>query len=120
MHYLGMAGHPRRYSQLTEVGLSSQLAPAAEIHHVTWRSSPSPVSSFSCLIFWSMKKFGKKASDIPGEATTLEGTTATPPPHGNFRSGRTPVIPHGPYEYSVPGGPRLRDANGSIDRIAVR
>jgi cytochrome c oxidase subunit 1 len=51
--------------------------------------------------FWSMKK-GKKAPQNPWEATTLEWTTATPPPHDNF-GGVTPVVYHGPYEYSVPG-----------------
>jgi cytochrome c oxidase subunit 1 len=55
-------------------------------------------------LFWSMK-YGKKASDNPWEATTLEWTTTTPPPHDNF-GGRTPVVHHGPYEYSVPGSPR--------------
>ena len=54
-------------------------------------------------LFWSMK-YGKKASDNQWEATTLEWTTATPPPHDNF-AGRTPVVYHGPYEYSVPGAP---------------
>ena len=55
-------------------------------------------------LFWSMK-YGKKASDNPWEATTLEWTTATPPPHDNF-GGHTPVVYNGPYEYSVPGAPR--------------
>src|SRR5207302_119903 len=52
-------------------------------------------------LFWSMFK-GPKASDNPWEATTLEWTTATPPPHDNF-GGHTPVVYHGPYEYGVPG-----------------
>ena len=51
-----------------------------------------------------MKK-GEKAADNPWEATTLEWTTATPPPHDNF-GGVTPVVHNGPYEYSVPGAPR--------------
>ena len=55
-------------------------------------------------LFWSMKA-GKKASDNPWEATTLEWTTTTPPPHDNF-GGHTPVVYNGPYEYSVPGAPR--------------
>jgi cytochrome c oxidase subunit 1 len=55
-------------------------------------------------LFWSMKA-GKKASDNPWEATTLEWTTTTPPPHDNF-GGHTPVVFNGPYEYSVPGAPR--------------
>jgi cytochrome c oxidase subunit 1 len=50
-------------------------------------------------------RYGKKASDNPWEATTLEWTTATPPPHDNF-AGRTPVVYNGPYEYSVPDAPR--------------
>src|SRR5205823_2027142 len=54
-------------------------------------------------LFWSMKK-GEKAADNPWEATTLEWTTATPPPHDNF-GGITPVVHNGPYEYSVPGAP---------------
>jgi cytochrome c oxidase subunit 1 len=52
-------------------------------------------------LFCSMKK-GKKAEQNPWEATTLEWTTATPPPHDNF-GGVTPVVYHGAYEYSVPG-----------------
>jgi cytochrome c oxidase subunit 1 len=55
-------------------------------------------------LFWSMFK-GPKASDNPWESTTLEWITATPPPHDNF-GGHTPVVNHGPYEYSVPGAPR--------------
>jgi cytochrome c oxidase subunit 1 len=56
---------------------------------------------FVINLFWSMFK-GPKASDNPWEATTLEWTTTTPPPHDNF-GGVTPVVNHGPYEYGVPG-----------------
>ena len=59
---------------------------------------------FVINLFWSMFK-GPKASDNPWEATTLEWTTATPPPHDNF-GGVTPVVNHGPYEYGVPGAAR--------------
>ncbi len=104
MHYLGMAGHPRRYSQLTEVGFLHNLLPLQKF--ITYVAFITIAGQFIFLfnLFWSMK-FGKKASDNPWEATTLEWTTATPPPHDNF-AGRTPVIHHGPYEYSVPGEPR--------------
>ena len=47
---------------------------------------------------------GRLASDNPWEATTLEWTTATPPPHGNFAA--VPTVYRGAYEYSVPGAPR--------------
>ena len=59
---------------------------------------------FVINLFWSMKA-GKKASDNPWEATTLEWTTATPPPHDNF-GGHAPTVYNGPYEYSVPGAPK--------------
>jgi cytochrome c oxidase subunit 1 len=48
-------------------------------------------------------KYGRKVSDNPWEATTLEWSAPSPPPHGNFLG---PVVAYrGPYEYSVPGHP---------------
>ena len=48
-------------------------------------------------------KYGRKVSDNPWEATTLEWHAPSPPPHGNFIG---PVVAYrGPYEYSVPGHP---------------
>ena len=36
---------------------------------------------------------------------TLEWTTESPPPHGNFPHDNMPVVYRGPYEYGVPGHP---------------
>jgi cytochrome c oxidase subunit 1 len=47
---------------------------------------------------------GRRASDNPWEATTLEWATSTPPPHGNFAA--VPTVYRGAYEYSAPGAPR--------------
>jgi cytochrome c oxidase subunit I len=104
MHYLGMAGQPRRYSQFTELAYLQHLIPLNRF--ITYAAIITIGAQFIFVInlFWSMFK-GPKASDNPWEATTLEWTTATPPPHDNF-SGHTPVVNHGPYEYSVPGAPR--------------
>ncbi len=56
---------------------------------------------FLINLFWSIWG-GKKASDNPWDATTLEWTaTPTPPPHGNFKT--PPVVYHNPYDYSMPG-----------------
>jgi cytochrome c oxidase subunit 1 len=44
---------------------------------------------------------GKKADRNPWRATTLEWTTDSPPPHGNWAE--LPTCYRGPYEYSVPG-----------------
>jgi cytochrome c oxidase subunit 1 len=104
MHYLGMAAHLRRYSQLTELKYLHGLVPLQEF--MTYAAFITIAGQFIFLfnLFWSMK-FGQKASDNPWEATTLEWTTATPPPHDNF-GGHIPVVYNGPYEYSVPGAPR--------------
>jgi cytochrome c oxidase subunit 1 len=49
--------------------------------------------------FWSIWR-GEKVDDNPWQATTLEWTAPSPPPHGNFAT--TPVVYRGPYEYSLP------------------
>ena len=104
MHYLGMAGQTRRYSQFTEVAYQAKLIPLQTF--MTYAAIITIAAQFIFLInlFWSMFK-GPKASDNPWEATTLEWTTTTPPPHDNF-GGVTPVVYHGPYEYGVPGAPK--------------
>jgi len=101
MHYLGMAGQTRRYSQFTEVAYQTKLLPLQTF--MTYAAFVTIAAQFIFVInlFWSMFK-GPKASDNPWESTTLEWTTATPPPHDNF-GGVTPVVHHGPYEYGVPG-----------------
>ena len=58
---------------------------------------------FIINFFWSIKR-GEKVNDNPWEATTLEWTAPSPPPHGNFVT--TPVAYRGPYEYSLPGRER--------------
>jgi cytochrome c oxidase subunit 1 len=104
MHYLGMAGQTRRYSQFTEVAYQTKLLPLQTFMTYAAFVTIGAQLIFVINLFWSMKK-GPKASDNPWEATTLEWTTATPPPHDNF-GGHIPVVNHGPYEYSVPGAPR--------------
>ncbi|HKF04527.1 MAG TPA: cbb3-type cytochrome c oxidase subunit I [Candidatus Sulfotelmatobacter sp.] len=104
MHYAGMAGQTRRYSQFTEVAYLQKLIPLNTF--ITYAAFITVAAQFIFVInlFWSMFK-GPKASDNPWEATTLEWTTTTPPPHDNF-GGKTPVVNHGPYEYGVPGAPK--------------
>jgi cytochrome c oxidase subunit 1 len=104
MHYYGMAGGLRRYSQSTDVAYIHNLLPLQKF--MTFAAFITIASQFIFLfnLFWSMRR-GQEASDNPWEATTLEWTTATPPPHDNF-GGRIPVVHNGPYEYSVPGASR--------------
>ncbi len=101
MHYLGLAGQTRRYSQFTEVAYQTKLIPLQTFMTYAAFVTIGVQLVFLFNLFWSMFK-GPKASDNPWEATTLEWTTATPPPHDNF-GGHTPVVYHGTYEYGVPG-----------------
>ena len=56
---------------------------------------------FVINLLWSWFK-GPKAAVNPWEATTLEWTVPSPPPHDNF-AGLEPTVYRGPYEFSVPG-----------------
>ncbi len=51
--------------------------------------------------FFSSMIKGRKAEKNPYDANTLEWTTESPPPHGNWSE--LPSVYRGPYEYSVPG-----------------
>src|SRR5580693_3775325 len=115
MHYLGIAGGTRRYSQYTEIAYLTKLMPIHQF--ITYAAIITIAAQFIFVInlFWSMFK-GPRASDNPWEATTLEWTTATPPPHDNF-GGVTPVVYHGPYEYGVPGA--AKDYVMQTDPVSV-
>src|ERR1700720_1535768 len=104
MHYAGMAGQPSRYSQFTELHYLQRLIPLNTL--ITFAAFVTIAAQFIFIfnLFWSMNS-GKKASDNPWEATTLEWTTTTPPPHDNF-GGHTPIVHNGPYVYGVPGAPK--------------
>ena len=101
MHYLGLTGHPRRYSEITGV---KYLAGSENLHLFMTVAAVITVSAqliFVLNMLWSFFK-GRKAPDNPWESTTLEWTVPSPPPHDNF-AGAEPVVYRGPYEYSVPG-----------------
>ena len=104
MHFLGMVGHPRRYSETTGVDFLAPLEPVHLFITIAAFVTAAAQLAFLFNLFWSMFK-GKKASENPWEATTLEWTIPSPPPHDNF-AGREPVVHHGPYEYGVPGAPQ--------------
>ncbi len=107
MHYLGMAAHPRRYSDLSASDALPYLAHLMPLQRfITYAAIITIAAQFIFLfnLFWSMFK-GKIASMNPWESTTLEWTIPSPPPHDNF-AGVVPVVHHGPYEYSVPGAER--------------
>ena len=101
MHLLGIAGHPRRYSDLMGVQYVAAMAPLQKF--ITFAAIVTIVGQIIFLVnlFWSMRK-GPMAKANPWQCTTLEWTLpSTVPPQGY--SGREPRVNHGPYEYDVSG-----------------
>src|SRR5437763_2078823 len=74
-------------------------------HPISWAAWIMGLAQIPFIInfFWSIWR-GEKVNDNPWEATTLEWTAPSPPPHGNFI--HIPVAYRGPYEYSLPGSER--------------
>jgi cytochrome c oxidase subunit 1 len=101
MHFLGISGALRRYAQLTEFRFLSHLQPLHIFISVAAFITVAAQLIFLFNFFWSMRR-GKPAGINPWEATSLEWTIPSPPPHDNFGAVE-PVVHHGPYEYSVPG-----------------
>jgi cytochrome c oxidase subunit 1 len=103
MHVMGLVGMPRRYAQFTEYTFLSRLHPLVVFVSVVAIITVLTQFLFYFNLIWSIFK-GKKAGANPWEATTLEWTTTSPPPHDNF-AGVLPVVYRGPYEFAVPGAP---------------
>ena len=101
MFFQGLAGVNRR---LYDGGRSyTYAAGATELYSGQWWSAV--LLGVVQLVFmvnlaWSLVR-GRRTNDNPWEATTLEWTTSSPPPHDNF--GTPPSVHRGPYDYSVPG-----------------
>ncbi len=101
MHTMGIVGMPRRFAQFTEYEYLKTLHPLVVFVSIAAIGTVLVQIVFYFNLFWSIFK-GKRASDNPWDATTLEWTTASPPPHDNF-AGHLPVVYRGPYEFAVPG-----------------
>jgi cytochrome c oxidase subunit 1 len=104
MHIMGIVGMPRRYAQFTEYDFLKPLHSLVLLVTIAVIVTATTQLVFLFNFFWSMFK-GRRASDNPWEATTLEWVIPSPPPHDNF-AGIPPVVHRGPYEFSVPGAPQ--------------
>ncbi|MFT5883668.1 MAG: cytochrome c oxidase subunit 1 [Arcticibacterium sp.] len=101
MHYIGIAGFPRRYYSWsgfetfsTYADLNAFMTVAAIL---TFAAQLIFIFNFIYSIFW-----GKKASANPWNSNTLEWTTPIIPGHGNW-VGEIPTVYRWPYDYSKPG-----------------
>lgn len=101
MHYIGIAGFPRRYYSFTNFDFTSKFTDlnmfisAAAI--VTFAAQFIFVFNF----FYSMYR-GRKATQNPWRSNTLEWTTPINPGHGNW-PGEIPTVYRWSYDYSKPG-----------------
>jgi cytochrome c oxidase subunit 1 len=100
-HFLGLQGMPRRYYAF------STYEYLQETHVVnTFISVMAIVLVVGQLTFfvnflWSLVR-GRTAAANPWNATTLEWSVASPPPHGNFGT-HVPAVHRWAYEYSPEG-----------------
>jgi cytochrome c oxidase subunit 1 len=100
-HVMGMAGAPRRYASHSNLEYARSVMPLSRF--ISWVAFITIAGQLIFLVnlIWSWVK-GPKASANPWEATSLEWTIPSPPPHDNF-AGILPEVHRGPYEFSVPG-----------------
>jgi cytochrome c oxidase subunit I len=102
MHFLGLAGHPRRYFDSTAVTFLQKLQPVHVFITIAAIVTISAQLLFLYNIIVSLIAGKEAKEENPWHATTLEWSIPSPPPHDNF-GGVEPVVYHGPYEFSVPG-----------------
>ncbi len=101
MHYIGIAGFPRRYYQWSGFETFNTYADLN-----AFISIAAIITFFAQFIFifnfvYSIFK-GKKATSNPWRSNTLEWTTPVLPGHGNWE-GDIPTVYRWPYDYSKPG-----------------
>jgi cytochrome c oxidase subunit I len=97
-HYLGMAGNVRRYATFSDDYLKP-LIPVHQFITVAALITGAAQILFAYNLIHS-RFWGKPAPDNPWEGTSLEWSTATPPPHNNF-GGEHPVVYHDAFQYGV-------------------
>ncbi|MBY0245967.1 MAG: cbb3-type cytochrome c oxidase subunit I [Sphingobacteriaceae bacterium] len=101
LHFLGLDGVPRRYYAFTEFEFMQKWLTVNVF--VTWAAILGALAQVAFLFnfFYSIFK-GKKATENPWDANTLEWTTPVEHIHGNW-AGEIPTVYRWPYDYSKPG-----------------
>lgn len=101
MHFIGLAGVPRRYYQFTvlpEFGVWDDVNVLITMAAI--------IGALAQLIFlynfFSSIFFGKKSVQNPWKSNTLEWTAPVERLHGNW-PGEIPTVHRWPYDYSKPG-----------------
>ncbi|AEI49357.1 cytochrome c oxidase subunit I [Runella slithyformis] len=101
MHYIGIAGFPRRYYQFTSFDFGKSFTDLNMFVSIAAIFTFFAQFIFLWNFFYSMFK-GKVAPMNPWQSNTLEWTTPVNVGHGNW-VGEIPAVYRWPYDYSKPG-----------------
>jgi cytochrome c oxidase subunit 1 len=101
MHYIGIAGFPRRYYSFTNFDFTDKFTDLNMFVSIAAIVTFFAQFIFLFNFFYSMYR-GRRANQNPWKATTLEWTTPIHPGHGNW-PGEIPTVYRWPYDYSKPG-----------------
>jgi len=101
MHFIGMAGLPRRYYTNSNFPLFDDLSNVNVVITIFAIIGGAFQIVFLWNFFYSMF-YGKKAKQNPWKSTTLEWTAHVEHIHGNW-PGQIPHVHRWPYDYSKPG-----------------
>ncbi len=101
MHYIGIAGFPRRYYSFSNFDAFSSFV------DLNMFISTAAIISFGAQLIFGFNFFysifrGRLAPANPWRSNTLEWTTPRNPGHGNW-PGAIPAVYRWPYDYSKPG-----------------
>lgn len=100
MHFIGLAGLPRRYYTNTNFPLFDDLQ-NVNVLITTFALIGGAFQLVFLYNFFSSIFYGKKATQNPWKSTTLEWTTPVEHIHGNW-PGEIPHVYRWPYDYSNP------------------
>ncbi|MES2730351.1 MAG: cbb3-type cytochrome c oxidase subunit I [Bacteroidota bacterium] len=101
MHYIGIAGFPRRYYSFTTFDAFKSFTDLNMFISVAAFITFAAQFVFFFNFVYSIFR-GKKAPQNPWNSNTLEWTTPIHPEHGNW-PGEIPTVYRWPYDYSKPG-----------------
>lgn len=101
MHYIGIAGFPRRYYSWTNFDAFSSFTDLNSFVSIAAVVTMAAQFIFLFNFFYSIFR-GRIAPANPWRSNTLEWTTPRNPGHGNW-VGEIPHVYRWPYDYSKPG-----------------
>ncbi len=110
MHYIGMAGVPRRYYRFDGFEAFGQFTTMNQFITIAAIIVFAAQVLFIINFFWSQNKGRKQTTKNPWQATTLEWTTPIEAGHGNWE-GNIPTVHRWAYDYG-------KDGNDFIPQIA--